>query len=232
VVLPGDAVTGAAGPATVTCERAGRGWRVRLAGRGVVIEDSIGMLHLAVLIGNPRQEIAAADLAAGVAGIAGVPAPDAADHHLLDAEAIASYRGRLRRLDAEPGALAPGSDAGDAARAEREWLVTQLASAAGLGGRPRSFLDDAERARVAVGKAIRRALTRITAADTVIGEHLRRPSVPERAARTGQADSAPGLGQGCCRAWNRMARHGPPAVRGGNGMERHGPPSLCNQPAW
>jgi hypothetical protein len=173
VVLPGDAVTGAAGPATVTCERAGRGWRVRLAGRGVVIEDSIGMLHLAVLIGNPRQEIAAADLAAGVAGIAGVPAPDAADHHLLDAEAIASYRGRLRRLDAEPGALAPGSDAGDAARAEREWLVTQLASAAGLGGRPRSFLDDAERARVAVGKAIRRALTRITAADTVIGEHLR-----------------------------------------------------------
>jgi hypothetical protein len=73
VVLPGDAVTGAAGPATVTCERAGRGWRVRLAGRGVVIEDSIGMLHLAVLIGNPRQEIAAADLAAGVAGIAGSP---------------------------------------------------------------------------------------------------------------------------------------------------------------
>jgi hypothetical protein len=173
VVLPGDAVTGAAGPATVTCERAGRGWRVRLAGRGVVMEDSIGMLHLAVLIGNPRQEIAAADLAAGVAGIAGVAAPDAADHHLLDAEAIASYRGRLRRLDAEPGALAPGSDAGDAARAEREWLVTQLASAAGLGGRPRSFLDDAERARVAVGKAIRRALTRITAADAVIGEHLR-----------------------------------------------------------
>ncbi len=30
-----------------------------------------------------------------------------------------------------------------------------------------------ERARVAVGKAIRRALARITDADAVIGEHLR-----------------------------------------------------------
>jgi hypothetical protein len=173
VVLPRDAGTGTAGPATVTCERAGRGWRLGLAGHDVVIEDSIGMLHLAVLIGNPRQEILAADLAAGVAGIAGIAARDAADHRLLDAVAIASYRGRLRRLDAELGALAPGSDAEDAVRAEREWLVTQLASAAGLGGRPRSFPGDAERARVAVGKAIRRALTTITAADPVIGEHLR-----------------------------------------------------------
>ncbi len=179
VVLPGDAAAGATGPVTVTCERAGRGWRLGLAGRGVMIEDSIGMLHLAVLIGNPRQEIAAADLAAGVAGIAGTAARDAADHRLLDAEAVASYRGRLRHLDAELGALAPGSDAEDAVRAEREWLVTQLAGAAGLGGRPRSFPGDAERARVAVGKAIRRALTRITAVDAVIGEHLR------QAVRTG-----------------------------------------------
>ncbi len=178
LVLPGDAAAGAASagaasPPTVTCHRVGRGWRLELAGHDVVIEDSIGMLHLAVLIGNPRQEIAAADLAAGVAGIAGTAARDAADHRLLDAEAIASYRGRLRHLDAELGALAPGSDAEDAVRAEREWLVTQLAGAAGLGGRPRSFSGDAERARVAVGKAIRRALTRITAVDAVIGEHLR-----------------------------------------------------------
>ena len=172
MVLPGDAIT-AAGPATATCVRTGRGWRLGLAGRDIVIEDSIGMLHLAVLIGNPRQEITAADLTAGVAGMAGSAARDAADHHVLDAGAIASYRSRLRRLDAELGGLAPGSDAEDAARAEREWLVTQLASAAGLGLRPRSFPDDAERARVAVGKAIRRALTRITAADAIIGEHLR-----------------------------------------------------------
>jgi len=59
------------------------------------------------------------------------------------------------------------------ALAEREWLVAQLASAAGLGGRTRSFPDEGERARVAVGKAIRRTLARIADADSVIGEHLR-----------------------------------------------------------
>jgi hypothetical protein len=150
-----------------------------------VVEDSIGMLHLAVLIGNPRREITAADLVAGVASVAANAATAEydmagdADQHVLDAEAIASYRSRLRRLDAELDKLTPGCDAEQAARAEREWLVAQLASAAGLGHRPRSFPGDRERARVAVGKAIRRALARITATDPVIGEHLR------RAVRTG-----------------------------------------------
>jgi hypothetical protein len=173
LALPGDAATGPADTTAVTCERAGRGWQLRWAGRSVVIADSIGMLHLAVLIGNPRQEITAADLAAGVAGVAGAASRDAAGHHVLDAEAVASYRGRLLRLDADLSTLAPGSDADSAARAEREWLVAQLASGAGLGHRPRSFPNDAERARVAVGKAIRRAIARVSAADVVIGEHLR-----------------------------------------------------------
>ena len=59
------------------------------------------------------------------------------------------------------------------ARAERHWLVAQLAGAAGLGGRTRSFPDQGERARVAVGKAIRRAILRVTEEDPIVGEHLR-----------------------------------------------------------
>lgn len=78
------------------------------------------MLHLAVLIANPRQEIAAADLAAGVASVTGDAAASAAGQQVLDAEAIASYRGRLRRLDAELDTLTPGSNADHAARGERE----------------------------------------------------------------------------------------------------------------
>jgi hypothetical protein len=167
VALPGDGADGA-GP--VTCERAGRGWRLGFAGRSLVVENSIGMLHLAVLIGNPRQEITATDLVAGLTVVAG---HDTASQHLLDAEAIASYRTRLRRLDAELDSLAPGNDAERTLSTERDWLVAQMASASGLGGRPRSFPDDRERARVAAGKAIRRALLRIGAADPVIGEHLR-----------------------------------------------------------
>jgi hypothetical protein len=86
------------------CQRAGRKWRLTLRNRSVLVEDSIGLVHLAVLIANPRQEIQAADLVAG---------------------------------------------------------------------RTRAFPDQPERARVAVGKAIRRALVKITEADAVIGEHLR-----------------------------------------------------------
>jgi hypothetical protein len=180
IPLPEDGDGSGTAAALMTCERAGRSWRLGLAGRSVVVEDSIGLLHLAVLIGNPRQEIPAADLAAGVASVASVAGVAAGSGQpVLDAEAIAGYRARLRHLDADLDELPPGTEADRAARTERDWLVAQLASAAGLGGRPRSFPDESERARVAVGKAIRRALTRITAADEVIGEHLR------QAVRTG-----------------------------------------------
>jgi hypothetical protein len=140
----------------------------------VLVENSIGMLHLAVLIANPRQEIRAADLAAGLAALGGA-AGDSEAQPLLDHEAIADYRHRLKLLDAEIDQLKPDGDTGRAAqaRAERDWLVAQLAAAAGFGGRTRSFAAEGERARVAVGKAIRRAIAHITQADPVIGEHLR-----------------------------------------------------------
>ena len=144
----------------------------------MLVEDSIGLVHLAVLIANPRQEIHAADLVAGLAGLSGASGGGAGSgpaHPVLDHEAIAEYRNRLKRLDAEIGELEPGGDPGRAsqARAERDWLTAQLSSAAGFAGRTRAFPDEPERARVAVGKAIRRALARITEADAVIGEHLR-----------------------------------------------------------
>jgi len=158
-------------PAVAEIQRVGRKWRLTLRGRGVLVEDSIGMVHLAVLIANPRQEIQAADLVAGLAGLSGPSGEAGAAQRVLDPEAIAEYRSRLRRLDTEIDELEP--DRARQARAERDWLVAQLSSAAGFGGRTRAFPDQPERARVAVGKAIRRALARITEADGVIGEHLR-----------------------------------------------------------
>jgi hypothetical protein len=161
------------------CQRVGRKWRVTLHGRSVLVEDSIGVVHLAVLIANPRQEIQAADLVAGLAGLSGTGNEvqgSGAAQSVLDQEAIAEYRSRLKRLDAQLGEIGIDELEPDRARqvrAERDWLVAQLSSAAGFGGRTRAFPDQPERARVAVGKAIRRALARITDADAVIGEHLR-----------------------------------------------------------
>ena len=168
--VPDGDVRGPAGP-YAECRRAGRKWALAWQDRSVLMEDSIGMAHLAVLVANPRQEIPAADLAAGLAALG---AAGASAHPVLDQAAITEYRNRLKWLDTELGQLEPG-DGEDrtAARAERDWLVAQLASTTGLGGRVRSFPDEGERARVAVGKAIRRALSRIAEADPVLGGHLR-----------------------------------------------------------
>jgi hypothetical protein len=139
------------------------------------VDDSIGMTYLAVLIANPRQDIAATDLVAGVVTLGGAAGDAGPVHPVLDREAVARYRTRLRELDERIAQLdAAGDQAGaETAGTERDWLTAQLASAAGLRGRTRSFPGEPERARVAVGKAIRRALARIDQADGPIGEHLR-----------------------------------------------------------
>ena len=185
------------GAGVAHCRRAGRRWRVTLGDRQALVEDSVGMAHLAVLVGNPRQEIAAAELVAGLAGLGaaaglatasglgGVGRDAGTAQPVLDRAAIGAYKSRLDRLNAEieqlesgradePGGSGdPGAEGRVAsAREERDWLASQLAAATGLGSRTRSFSDQPERARVAVGKAIRRALARITEADPVIGEHL------------------------------------------------------------
>lgn len=163
------------------CRRVGRTWRLTLQDRSVSIADSVGMLHLAVLIANPRQDVLATDLVAGLAAVSASAADDGAPQAVLDQQAIAEYRSRLSRLETEIEELESAGDHDRAARAlgERQWLAGQLIGATGLAGRPRAFPADAERARVAVGKSIRRALARIADADLVIGAHLR------QAVRTG-----------------------------------------------
>ncbi|MEV0618613.1 hypothetical protein AB0I81_35180 [Nonomuraea sp. NPDC050404] len=154
----------------VGCRLAGQQWRVELGGRSVLVDHSVGMQHLAVLVANPGREIPAADLAAGSPDPAPMPV-----QQVLDGPAGRAYRRRLAQLDAEIDELEANHQRGQAQarRDERDWLVAELASATGLGGRARGFAGSEERARTAVGKAIRRAVERIAIADPVIGEELR-----------------------------------------------------------
>ena len=155
------------------CSRVGRKWQLTLRNHRVLVDDSVGLAHLAVLVNNPRQEIRAVDLVAGLAGLSSAADEQGTAHPVLDRAAIAEYKSRLSRLDAEIAQLESADPVRAAStREERDWLTGQLASAAGFGGHPRSFPDQPERARVAVGKAIRRALARIAEADPVIGDHL------------------------------------------------------------
>jgi hypothetical protein len=155
------------------CSRVGRKWRLTLRNHSVLVDDSVGLAHLAVLIDNPRQEIRAVDLVAGLAALSSAVGDQGTAHPVLDRDAIGEYKKRLNRLDAEIDQLESADPARAAsAREERDWLTAQLASAAGFGRRTRSFPDQPERARVAVGKAIRRAVVRVTEANPVIGDHL------------------------------------------------------------
>ncbi|TMR31232.1 hypothetical protein ETD85_26605 [Nonomuraea zeae] len=173
MVLP--AVVGRAVSAREACRirRHGRHWQVELGGRLVLVDHSVGMAHLATLIANPGREILAADLAAGTWTREADNASPA--QPVLDDLARDTYRQRLAQLQDEIDELESMHDLERAAavRLEREWLVSELSAATGIGGRPRPFTGSEERARIAVGKAIRRALSRIAAVDAAIGEELR-----------------------------------------------------------
>ncbi len=165
MVLP-DAEFGAG----VRCERDGKRWRLMLGARSASVDDSVGMRHLAILLANPGQEVRAAELAADLAQgpESGVTQP------LLDDTARQQYRARLAQLDADIDEYEALNDQerATAVRAERDWLIAELTAATGLAGRERRFADGEERARIAVGKAIRRALQRIGTADPIIGAEL------------------------------------------------------------
>ncbi|SEF95617.1 hypothetical protein SAMN05444920_1011108 [Nonomuraea solani] len=162
------------GPAS--CRRVGRRWRVEAAGRTAYVGQCVGMNHLAVLLANPHQEIPALELVRGFAlpdRPAGQVVEDA--QPVLDDLARRRYKQRLSELESEIDDFEAMNDAERAAtaRAERDWLLDELTAATGLAGRVRPFAGSAERARVAVSKAIRRALDRIAQADPVIGGELR-----------------------------------------------------------
>ena len=177
-------------PVAAVCFRIGRQWRVELGPRAVRVPHAVGMLHLSVLLANPGREISAAELAAGVAGLARPDSPDhvrardpddvealpAAFSHqpVLDDAGIRRYRRRLAELGPEIDDLERRGRSEQAARrrAEHRWLLAELGGAVGLGGRVRDFPNETERARIAVGKAIRRAVARIADADPQVGAHL------------------------------------------------------------
>jgi hypothetical protein len=130
-----------------------------------------------VLLANPDTEIPAIELVAGVAALGRVGDGDGgAAQPVLDRAAVTSYRDRVAELTAEIYRHETNGHHDRAARprAERDWLLSELATTAGVGGRVRTFADSGERARLAAGRAIRRAITKITQLDPVIGAHLHR----------------------------------------------------------
>jgi tetratricopeptide (TPR) repeat protein len=161
------------GPRSAVLHREGDYWTIQHAASPVRLRDRVGIRYLARLLTEPGREFHVLDLAA---------APDA-DQRLqstnlgpvLDETAKTAYRRRLAELTEDLQEAEAFGDQGrtEAAHREIEALTDQLTAAVGLGGRDRRPGSDAERARTAVTKAIKSAITTIATHDPVLGGHLR-----------------------------------------------------------
>lgn len=145
-------------------------WTVVYEGSVARVKDSRGMAYLAELMRMPNREVHALELASGG------PRDESCRPAVVDAQAKSEYRKRLNELNR---ALDEAENNNDQAEIERlkdelEWIRQQLAEAFGLGGRARATGSAAERARVSVTRAIKKAVQRIQEVHPSLGEHLHR----------------------------------------------------------
>ncbi|HJR49771.1 MAG TPA: hypothetical protein VJ794_01620 [Gemmatimonadales bacterium] len=166
--------------------REGDYWSVSFEGHTVRVRDRKGMRYLARLLADPGREYHVLDLVAAETGsgarpdssqAAGLPRSALGDAgEGLDAQAKDAYRRRLAEIGDDLEQARAIGDAERAAQADTEcdFLVQELAHAFGLGGRDRRAASASERARAAVTRAVRQAMTRIAEYHPQLGEHLSR----------------------------------------------------------
>jgi tetratricopeptide (TPR) repeat protein len=155
--------------------RTGAVWTLTMAGRTVLMPDAKGLRDLHALLSAPGSEIPATRLLNPAGGEEVVAAARLGGDEVLDARARAAYRNRLTHLDER---IAEAADSGDDRKAaeldhEREALLAELRTAAGLAGRPRRLGDEAERARKAVTARIRDTLRKLADRHPELASHLR-----------------------------------------------------------
>ena len=167
-----------------TFRREGDYWTVTFEGHTVRVRDLKGTRYLARLLAEPGREYHVLDLVAaenaqdsrvGAGQRSNLPHSALGDAgEILDARAKDAYRRRLTEIDDD---IEQARTIGDAERlaqadAERDFLIRELARAFGLGGRDRRAASASERARVAVTRAVRQAISRIAEHHPQLGEHL------------------------------------------------------------
>jgi len=168
----------------------GTDWILGPDGATLTVPAVRGLAYLRYLLQCPGTDVPAAELAGAATAAPAPPGPSrpaaqarahglvaagSSPGELADAQALAAYRARLTDLDAELAEAESWADEGRLTRLrlERGALLDEVAAATGLGGRPRRFSSDGERARVSVRKAIAAALRRIEAADPALSRLLR-----------------------------------------------------------
>jgi hypothetical protein len=144
--------------------------RISVGERAVVLRPTVGIRYLAELTNNPGRSISSVALVSGHGDDCVAPRYEP----VLDDAAKAHYRARIGELRAEidDADMCADLERASRARLEMDELIEQLSRVSGLHGAMRSFVDDPERARVAVRKAITRALDAIAKRDPEIAREL------------------------------------------------------------
>jgi len=166
-------------------------WMIRHHGDTAFLKCTRGLQCLAHLLRSPGREFHVSELLASLSdpplavagGVNGrshcdaehlVPAGLSDGGPILDVQAKAEYKRRLRELREELDEAEQFNAPDRAAKAQEEMnaIAQHLASAIGLGGRDRKASSEAERARCAVTKRIKQAIERIADAIPALGHHL------------------------------------------------------------
>ncbi|CCG02250.1 hypothetical protein [Blastococcus saxobsidens] len=147
---------------------------IAFAGRAVALRDLKGMRYLARLLAAPDREFHVLDLVGGEIGEVARSGADLGP--VLDGQARAAYKRRLAEIDEDMDeATAVGDDVRlGLARADRDYLIRELAGAFGLGGRNRIAGSPSERTRASVTRSLRYALSRIAEHHPAMADHLER----------------------------------------------------------
>ncbi len=178
----------AVGPDAGVFRPAGGHWEVAAAGHEAIVADSVGMVHLRRLLGQPGVAFSAAELAGG-----GQSVPDFSNQPLLDEQARTEYRRRVTELTDELAEAEQYADLDRESklRLELDVLLDELERATALGGRDRVFAVPTERARTSVRKAIKRAIDRIGAQDPQLGTLLEKSLTTGASCRYDPVEGAP-----------------------------------------
>ncbi|MFE2206031.1 ATP-binding protein [Streptomyces rubiginosohelvolus] len=161
--------------ASAEFRRNGPVWQLRWGGVTVHVPDAKGLRDLHSLLGLPGTDVPAVRLLAPEGGDLVVAAGQFGGDPVLDEEAKRRYKEHLDRLDAEIDRAAARDDSQQVEKygRERQALLDELRTAAGLGGRTRRLGDQTERARKTVTARIRDTLRKLDTLHPALAAHLK-----------------------------------------------------------
>lgn len=152
--------------------------------RTVLMRDLKGFRYVERLLLDPGREFHVLDLVSVERG--SLPTGHVVGHDevlgdgmgegfpVIDDDAREAYRRRLAEVEADIEEATQMNDLGrvELAERDRDYLVAELTSAVGLGGRARSVGGTSERARTAVTRSLRYALKRLAEHHPALAAHL------------------------------------------------------------